>query len=112
MKTIGRSPVLAAMVLAVASTGAPAQSHHHDRHRAAARHHAPHDAHRGAYPDYGYDDPRNAPAYGGYGWQGEAIREATERAQHEPGLTRELAPDSRQTATGGPVGGVPGFSGR
>lgn len=45
------------------------------------------------------------------GWQDEAVRAATERAQNEPGVTRELAPDARQTATGGPSGGVPGFSG-
>lgn len=42
---------------------------------------------------------------------GEIIRDATERAQREPGVTSELAPDAKQTATGGPVGGVPGFEG-
>ena len=49
-------------------------------------------------------------AYDG-NWQAEVIARATERAQTEPGLTNELAPDSRQTATGGPVGGVPGYDG-
>ena len=41
---------------------------------------------------------------------GEIILNQTERAQHEPGVTQELAPDAKQTATGGPSGGVPGFS--
>ena len=35
----------------------------------------------------------------------------TIKAQSEPGVTLELAPDAKETATGGPVGGVPGFSG-
>ena len=39
------------------------------------------------------------------------ILRRTIQAQGEPGVTSELAPDARQTATGGPVGGVPGFSG-
>ncbi len=42
---------------------------------------------------------------------GGIIARQTERAQHEPGVTSELAPDAKQTATGGPSGGVPGFSG-
>ena len=36
---------------------------------------------------------------------------ATARAYTEPGVTQELAPDAKQSATGGPSGGVPGFSG-
>ena len=35
----------------------------------------------------------------------------TIEAQSEPGLATELAPDAKETATGGPVGGIPGFSG-
>ncbi len=34
-----------------------------------------------------------------------------ERAQHEPGVTQELEPDAKQSATGGPSGGVPGREG-
>ena len=49
-------------------------------------------------------------AYAG-GWQAEAIARATARQQAAPGLTEELAPDAKETATGGPVGGIPGFSG-
>lgn len=37
-----------------------------------------------------------------------AMRAAARRANHEPGLAREVAPDARQTATGGPSGGLPG----
>jgi hypothetical protein len=51
-----------------------------------------------------------APTYWG-GWQAEAIARATARQRAAPGLTEELAPDALETATGGPSGGVPGFSG-
>ena len=55
---------------------------------------------------------RGVTEYGYWGgWQGDAIARATARAQTEPGVTEELAPDAKQTATGGPSGGVPGFSG-
>ena len=43
---------------------------------------------------------------------GEIIARRTAQAQRDPGVTNELAPDSSQTATGGPVGGVPGFDGQ
>lgn len=45
------------------------------------------------------------------GWQAAAIAHATTVMQNAPGVTNELAPDAKETATGGPVGGVPGFSG-
>lgn len=51
---------------------------------------------------------RHAPVDRAPGWE---IRAQTERAQNEPGLTSELSPGAKQTATGGPSGGVPGFSG-
>ena len=57
-------------------------------------------------PTYGAAQPTdnwNAP--------GAIIAAATRRAQHDPGVTLELAPDAKETATGGPVGGVPGFDG-
>ena len=61
--------------------------------------------------------PTSSPGYGSPyasegAWQAEAIARATARQQAAPGLTEELAPDAKETATGGPVGGVPGFSGR
>ncbi len=114
------------MTIALFATGAmlaasPALAHsiHHHRHYRYAA----------AQPDgsgepYGY---RNAPypqAYGGYygagrygngygygyagGWEGEANARLTARAYREPGLALELAPDAKETATGGPVGGLPG----
>jgi hypothetical protein len=49
--------------------------------------------------------------YQGYEGPGSIVLNATERAKHEPGVTNELAPDAKETATGGPVGGVPGFDG-
>ena len=50
--------------------------------------------------------------YGDWGgWQAEVIARETARQQAAPGVTEELAPDAKQTATGGPSGGVPGFSG-
>ena len=42
---------------------------------------------------------------------GSIIIRKTIRAQAEPGVTTEIAPDSKQTATGGPSGGIPGASG-
>lgn len=70
---------------------------HHHRRRAAVAH--------------GYAQP-----YAGYGGsyadtQNDAVARATARAYTEPGVTQELAPDAKQSATGGPSGGVPGFSG-
>ena len=49
--------------------------------------------------------------YGVGGWEAEANAAATARAYREPGTTLDLAPDAKLTATGGPSGGVPGFSG-
>jgi len=81
-----------------------------------AWHHHHRSTHTSAYPAHGYAYP--AYAYGSqpfaseFGWQAEAIAHATAAQQAAPGLTEELAPDAKETATGGPVGGVPGFSGR
>ena len=50
-------------------------------------------------------------AYQGSNENGDVVARAAARAQHEPGVTNEFSPDARQTATGGPVGGVPGFEG-
>ena len=66
---------------------------------------------RSAYPvdpGYGYEEAPYDPSYTG---PGATIFEATKKAQHEPGVTLELAPDAKETATGGPVDGVPGFDG-
>ena len=76
---------LAALALAAAAPVASAQTYHG----------------RSAYVDPYYD-----------GGAGGIIARETERAQRESGVTSEFAPGSKQTATGGPVGGIPGFSGR
>ena len=52
-----------------------------------------------------------APGYPHYSRSADWIAAAAARAQTEPGVTSELSPDAKQTATGGPVGGVPGFDG-
>ena len=82
---------LAVAVLALAASPAAARHRHHHAAPAAVEAHAP-------YGDWG-------------NWQAEAIARATARQQASPGLTEELAPDAKETATGGPSGGVPGFSG-
>ncbi|MBE7190222.1 MAG: hypothetical protein INR67_18175 [Jatrophihabitans endophyticus] len=84
---------LTAAVVLTALTVSPALARHHHRHRAPGPV-APSD------DDYSWGD-----------WQAEAIARATARQRAAPGLTEELAPDAKETATGGPSGGVPGFSG-
>ena len=49
--------------------------------------------------------------YADYEGPGSIVLNLTEKARREPGVTFELAPDAKETATGGPVGGVPGFDG-
>lgn len=90
------------LTLSVAATAllgaAPAsawQHHHHHVRRSGS---------------LNYFDQNYVSSYGG-SWQGAAIARATREMQEAPGVTNELAPDAKETATGGPVGGVPGFSG-
>ena len=88
--------VVGAVVLAMSPAFGRDRLHHHHRRAAAA---------------HGYAQP-----YAGYGssyadTQDDAVARATARAYTEPGVTQELAPGAKQSATGGPSGGVPGFSG-
>ncbi len=88
--------VVGAVVLAMSPALGRDRLHHHHRRAAVA---------------HGYAQP-----YAGYGGsyadtQDDAVARATARAYTEPGVTQELAPDAKQSATGGPSGGVPGFSG-
>ena len=111
MSSTIKTIVLLATGTMLITTPALAQSH---------RHHHRHYRYAAAQPDgsgepYGY---RNAPypqAYGGYygggGWEARNNARLTAQAYRDPGVTLELAPDAKQTATGGPSGGVPGFSG-
>ncbi len=86
--------------------------------RIAARHHY---HHRYAYggsvgfrqgypvdPRYGYEEAPYDPSY--YGPGAEVFRRTIQSA-HEPGVTLELDPDAKETATGGPAGGLPSQSG-
>ena len=91
-----------------------------------------------AYPGYGYDGgygyrgstSANADAtlngnsfnagaaqipqpgtYNGYEGPGATVLRRGLEAQFDPGATSEISPGAKQTATGGPSGGVPGFGG-
>lgn len=88
-----------ALLLAAALTtlAAPPVSAH------CVKHHCRHPVARAPAPRPTYNPASD--------WQFDVIEDLTRRAQHEPGVTSELAPDAHQTATGGPSGGVPGFSG-
>ena len=49
--------------------------------------------------------------YDHYKGPGATVLKKSLEAQHEPGVAQEIAPDAKQTATGGPSGGLPGLSG-
>ena len=122
----GLYQVLTAATVSVALLGgAAAQTTRHRGHSRAhvadhgpygRRTHAyasvPYDGQRGLgyeHPAYGYEEAPYDPRYAG---PGAVVFNATRRAAHEPGVTNELAPDAKETATGGPSGGVPGFDGQ
>ena len=50
--------------------------------------------------------------YDHYNGPGATVLKKSLEAQHEPGVAQEVAPDAKQTATGGPSGGLPGLGGR
>lgn len=125
MSTLGNATVTVALLTASLATAlmpslATAQPRHHHRAQAGRHLHAPQgyayaprgyarrDPYAGAYgPAYASEDP-----YSPYAAPGAAIRAQAQINQNAPGLTNELAPGNIATATGGPSGGVPGFSGR
>ena len=122
MKTTALGLALVTASLALGSTSALAwHVHHHHRlhHRVFAdRYYARHEAPYAGYGPYGSPSPSEEPfgsgrynPYAGYSGPGSEVLNATERARREPGVTLELAPDAKETATGGPSGGVPGFGG-
>ena len=94
----------AALVLPTGTIVADALPKHVRRH-ASHVHAAP----RGEAAANLVRDPYNDSS--GWDMPGAIISSATRRSQREPGVTLELAPDARETATGGPVGGVPGYDG-
>ena len=99
-----KSFVLAPLALCLAVVPAFAGPWHHHLHHAAkiAR-----NAVQSQEPYAGL----NSNPYASYTGPGSAVLNATVRSEREPGVTLELAPDAKETATGGPVGGVPGFDG-
>ena len=108
----------AALVVVAAPPLAAAKPIHH--HRTHASRHVPAYAYapRGyAYGAYGPTSANPYPAsaaddpYNPYAPPGAALRALARQNQNAPGVTNELAPDNIATATGGPSGGVPGFSG-
>ena len=111
MPSIPKTIALIAAGTMLVAAPAVAQGYHHHR-----RHHR----YAAAQPDgsgepYGYRNLPYPQFYGGYygggGWEAATNARLTAQAYREPGVTLELAPDSKQSATGGPSGGVPGFSG-
>ena len=59
-------------------------------------------------PQYGYEEAPYDPAYQGPG--AEVFRRTIQSA-HEPGVTLQLDPEAKESATGGPSGGLPSQSG-
>lgn len=125
MKSLVGALAIGAAVVALAPVSASARHlHHHHQLRAhrAWQGHSPNAAYApspyGGYGAGSQGSPSQEPLGSGYynpyvGYQGPGsiVLNATERARREPGVTLELAPDAKETATGGPVGGVPGHEG-
>ena len=123
MKTIPTILLASACALTLAPVASARPLHHH--------HHIAHASYIGArhgYPAYGHaalGEPQedggafNAGAaqvpprgfYNNYYGPGATVLRRGVAAQYEPGATQEIEPDAKQTATGGPVGGLPGRSG-
>ena len=89
--------------------------HHHYRYGTATAASIPYRAERPSFgnpypvrPQYGYEEAPYNPGYQGPG--AEVYRRTIESA-HEPGVTLQLDPEAKETATGGPSGGIPDRSG-
>lgn len=94
----------------LSSTVTAARPIHHERHLKPV-HKSQEERRSKASKTQSNDNDTGFNPYAGYGGPGSAVLNATIRAAHEPGVTLELAPDAKETATGGPVGGPPGFDG-
>lgn len=104
MKVIEILAPVAMIGLSASNVAAAPFHHHHVSVTHPRRAHEPRDF-AGSNPA-GEDNP-----YANYHGPGSEVLNATVRAANEPGVTLELAPDAKETATGGPVGGPPGFDG-
>ena len=80
--------------------------HHHQRY--VRNGHLAFKASNPQDPRFGYEE---APADSSYQGPGAEVFRRTIQSAHEPGVTLELEPDAKETATGGPSGGVPSHSG-
>ena len=101
MMTVLRAFALGSVAVLLAASPASARR---------ARHAGVHFHHRLAYGDAPdvplpapFDPYANAPGY--------IVEAATNRARREPGVTTEIDPTAKETATGGPSGGIPLCSG-
>ena len=82
---------------------APSSRHHHTRAGYHARHRAlAHDTRTS--PQGGYGGDAAASSYQG---PGADVFRRTLQTEQAPGVTRELDFDAKQSATGGPAGGLP-----
>ncbi len=122
MRTAHTFLLASACILAVAPAASAKPLHH--RHRIVARagvprayvgYAAPYSGRSVSEDGGGFNagaaqiPPRGT--YDGYQGPGGTVLRRSLDAQHEPGVAQELAPDAKQTATGGPSGGLPGFGG-
>ena len=89
--------------------------HHHYRYGYATAANIPYRAERPSFrnpyplrPQYGYEE---APYDGAYQGAGADVFRRTIQSAHEPGVTLQVEPESKETATGGPAGGLPSQSG-
>ena len=100
-----------AAILVLSASAADARTHHVARH--AHHHHARvgYDARRGARElgdgaQSGAGDGF-APAASSYQGPGADVFRRAIQTEQAPGVTREIDPDAKQSATGGPAGGLP-----
>ncbi len=139
MKIISTILLGASCAMALPLTASAAALRHHHARRAVHASGYGYAPRGNGYPGYGYDDgygyrgPTSAAAgatlngnsfnagaaqipspgtYSNYNGPGAIVLRRGLEAQFEPGVTEELYPDAKQTATGGPAGGIPGAGGR
>ena len=97
---------VAATAAILALSASTAEARHAKAH---AHHHYAHGGTPGARavptnPRYGYQAP---PAESSYEGPGADIYRQTILSAHAPGTALELNPDAKESATGGPAGGLP-----
>ena len=97
MITVLRTFALGSAVALLAASPASAR---HARYRGIR-------VHRQLAYGSGPDAPLPAPLDPYVNAPGYIIEAATNRARREPGVTTELDPTAKETATGGPSGGIP-----